>query len=184
MSRMLAVLLIATLTASVAQAQKPNTREGFWIGFGFGVGSVGFGGDVEDHDRSTSLSGYLRMGGTLSQKVLIGGESNNWVGSIHGIENTVGFLGGVVLFYPSATGSFYLKGGLGLVAWQQERLTGYGLGLSLGMGNEFRMGDNFSINLFLNAIASSGVEVKGSGNSTGHNLDPNLVQLGVGVGWH
>ncbi len=178
------VFCVALLIPAAADAQRPNTREGFWIGFGLGVGSLGFGGDVVDADRETGASGYLRMGGTLSQKVLIGGESNGWSKSINGVTTTVGFLGGVVMLYPSATGSFYLKGGLGFVFIDEQDLSGSGFGLSLGLGNEFRMGNNFSLVVFLNAIGSTGVEVKFSGVSTGFDVDPNIVQLGIGVGWH
>jgi len=37
MSRILMVLLVITLAASSAEAQRPNTREGFWASFGFGA---------------------------------------------------------------------------------------------------------------------------------------------------
>ena len=46
-------LLLASLVARPANAQSnPQTRQGFWINFG--------------------------MGGTLSQKLIIGGELNCW----------------------------------------------------------------------------------------------------------
>jgi len=185
MNRIMSVVFcLAILVPTAADAQRSNTREGFWIGFGLGVGSLGFGGDVVDADRETGLSGYFRLGGTLSQKLLIGGETNGWTKSINGVTTTVGFLGGVVVFYPSATGSFYLKGGLGFVGLDEAELSGSGFALSLGLGNEFRMGNNFSIVAFLNAIGSSGVGLKLSGASLGIDVDPNIVQLGIGVAWH
>jgi len=176
MSRILVVLLVITLAASSAEAQRPNTREGFWASFGFGAGSAKLGGDV-DTDRETSLSGYLRLGGTISPNVLIGGESNGWVKSSTS-TTTLGFLGAVALFYPSSTGSFYLKGGLGLVS-VDYRGTGSGFGASVGLGNEFRVGENFSLNLFLNAIQGFGITT-----DRGADVKPNWVQLGLGVVWH
>lgn len=176
MCRILVVLLIITLAASSAEAQRPNTREGFWISFGFGAGSAKLGGDV-DIDRETALSGYLRMGGTVSPNFLIGGESNGWV-KTEPSDRTIGFLGPVVMFYPSSTGSFYLKGGLGLVS-VDYRGVGNGFGASVGLGNEFRVGKNFSLNVFLNAIQAFGFDT-----SFGNHVKPNLVQLGLGVTWH
>ena len=67
----LALLLIAAFNAPAAAQGNPQTREGFWISFGVGFGSLG----CDDCDeRQGGTNGYLRMGGTLSQKLLIGGE--------------------------------------------------------------------------------------------------------------
>jgi hypothetical protein len=176
MSRILVVLLVITLAASSVAAQRPNTRDGFWISFGSGVGSMKLGGDV-DIDRETSLSGYLRMGGTISPNFLIGAESNGWVKS-NPSTRTLGFLGAVAMFYPSSTGSFYLKGGLGLVT-VDYRGVGSGFGASIGLGNEFRVGKNFSLNVFVNAIQGFGIYT-----NLGNDLKPNWVQVGLGVTWH
>ncbi len=176
MSRILVVLLVTTMAASVAQAQKSNTREGFWVSFGLGAGSATMGGDLGHQGRETGLSGYLRMGGTISPKLLIGGESNGWAGGDNS-SNGLGFLGAVAMFYPSAAGSFYLKGGLGLLTVGEGESSG--LGASIGVGNEFRTGENFSVVLFLNAIQGFGLSTDG-----GSNLSPNWVQIGIGVAWH
>lgn len=79
MSRFPLLVLALTLVASTADAQKPNTREGFWISFGMGAGSATMGGYLAHRGRETGLSGYLRMGGTISPNILLGVESNGWV---------------------------------------------------------------------------------------------------------
>ena len=96
----------------------------------------------------------------------------------------MGFAGAVLLFYPKSTGSFYLKGGVGVLGYDEGPLSGAGFSISIGLGNEFRVGNNFSIVLFGNAITSSGVELKVSGVGTGINANPSILQMGVGVGWH
>lgn len=184
MPRILVVLLILAMGAPTVQAQRPNTRQGFWISFGLGAGSLGLGGDVSNSDRSTGLSGYFRLGGTVSQTVLLGAETNGWVRSENGISTTVGFVGPVAVFYPSSTGSFYIKTAVGLLTVDEDILTGSGFATSLGIGNDFRVGDNFSLVLFLNAITSFGVEADVGGAGTGVNIDPNVAQLGLGVAWH
>lgn len=177
------------LLAQGEEAASKHAREGFWISVGLGGGSLGLGGDVSDVDRETGLSGYLRMGGTLSRKVLLGGESNGWTKEIDGIRTTVGFLAPVILWYPSETVDFYLKGGLGFLFIDEEdggfgKVTGSGFGVSIGVGYEARVGRMFSIVIFLNGIASTGVEAKLAGTGTGVDVDPDFGQLGVGVTWH
>ncbi len=54
-----------------------------------------------------------------------------------------------------------------------------GLGASIGVGNEFRIGRNFSLVLFLNAIQGFGLST-----GSGFDISPNWVQLGLGVAWH
>ena len=79
MRRFMTVLLAATLAfAPSAAAQNVPLREGFWIGLGLGAGSLGFGGDVSGVDRETGLSGYLKLGATVSQHFLLGAETNGW----------------------------------------------------------------------------------------------------------
>jgi len=174
---MLLILLIITLAASDTHAQRPNAREGFWISFGMGAGWAKLGGDI-DIERERGLSGYVRMGGTVSPKLLMGAESNGWVKTERWGNRSLGFLGAVMMFYPSSTGSFYLKGGFGLVS-VNYRGVGSGLGASVGLGNEFRLGRNISLNVFLNAIHGFGIDT-----NLGNHLKPNWVQIGLGVTWH
>ena len=70
--------LLVAASPTAASAQYPQVREGFWIGFGFGYGSLGLS-DCEECDREGGLSGFLKLGGTLSDKWLLGFESNSWI---------------------------------------------------------------------------------------------------------
>src|SRR5438876_12281232 len=84
----LGVLLIVTMPA--LSAQHAQTREGFWIGFGFGYGSR--------HETCTGcgsandggVTGFLRLGGTLSKTVLPGGAVNAWSKSESGLTESPG----------------------------------------------------------------------------------------------
>jgi hypothetical protein len=180
MSRVFAVLLVFALTVPAAQAQKPNIREGFWISFGFGAGAAKLNGDLGFLERENGLSGYARLGGTVSPNLLLGAESNGWVSAAEYSDDSFGFLGPIAMYYPSRTGSFYLKGGLGVVTVGEiySGPEGAGFGFSLGAGNEFRLGKNFSLNLFANVIQGVGVDVNG------YKTNPNWVQIGLGVVWH
>ena len=86
-SRSMAMLAaLAVLGVSIASAQHPQTRKGFWIGFGFGYGSLSCTGC----SSTGGVSGYLKMGGTVSPHLLLGGESNGWSKSEGGFTTTVG----------------------------------------------------------------------------------------------
>src|SRR5206468_9362119 len=61
-SRSVAIVsALLVVAASAASAQHPQTRKGFWIGFGFGYGSY----TCTDCSSVGSVSGYLKMGGTV-----------------------------------------------------------------------------------------------------------------------
>lgn len=169
----LALLLIATLAAPVQAQGNPQTREGFFISFGFGFGSLG----CDDCDeRESGGNGYLRMGGTLSQRLLIGGEVNGWSKTQGDATLTVGNVGPVLIFYPSANGGFFLKAGLGLANASLElgsvTVEESGVGLTLGLGFDARVGRNFALTPYFD-IVSSGYD---SGNL-------NFVAFGLGFTW-
>ena len=73
MKRVVSILgFFVLMTAGAAQAQ---THEGFWVGFGFGAGSLGIDGGT---GRDTGVMGYLKLGGTINERFLLGMESNAW----------------------------------------------------------------------------------------------------------
>ena len=142
MKRVVSILgLLVLMTAGAAQAQ---SHEGFWVGFGFGGGSLGIDGGT---DRDTGVVGYLKLGGTLSERFLLGVELNQWMreersGATVGLTN----LSAVVYFYPSATSGFFLKGGLGTSRLEVEvsgiSVSQDGGGAVLGLGFDARVGGN------------------------------------------
>lgn len=176
MSRVTPLLAVAALLASTSvHAQgRPQTREGFFISFGLGYGSLG----CEDcADRVSGGSGYLALGGTLSQKVTLGGEVTGWGKSENDVTLTFGTVGPVIRFYPSATGGFFLKGGVGLATLEldlgQFSGTATGAGLVLGLGYDGRVGRNFSLTPFFDLV---------SGTFDGGTV--NSVHFGLGFSFH
>ena len=172
MTRIIMVVgIFFALTANSADAQ---SREGFWIGFGLGGGSY-----TEDaiSDRYTGGVGYLKLGTTLNEKFLLGVESNAWVKEIARIDTSHTNFSAVAYFYPSATGNFFLKLGLGFASWEASvgglAISETGGGGVFGLGYDFRIGDNWSITPFLN----SNVGRFDTGNAS-------VIDLGVGVTWH
>lgn len=150
-------LAAAVVCPSSASAQNPQTRSGLWGNVGFGVGSYGCEGCG---DRESGGAGTFALGGTLSRKVLLGAGVNVWTKEINGVDVTAGTVTAMIRFYPSATGGFYLTGGLG-VATLDLGVSGYGsasdTGVSalLGVGYDIRVGRNVSLTPFWNGIGGS-----------------------------
>ena len=87
MSRSTAIVsALLLLGASAASAQHPQTRKGFWIGFGLGYGSLSCTGC----SSTGGVSGYLKLGGTVSPHLLLGGETNGWTKNVNGYTLTAG----------------------------------------------------------------------------------------------
>ncbi len=169
----LAFLFLAVSSSAVVAQGHPQTRQGFWISFGFGYSSLG----CEDcDDRVSGTGGYLRMGGTLSQRLLIGGEANGWTKSEGNATLTVGNVGPVVIFYPSANGGFFLKGGLGLATAELDlgSLSGEqtGSGITLGLGYDARVGRGFALTPYFDILSS---------HFDGGSV--NMVAFGLGFTW-
>jgi len=119
--RIAALIVLGSLvpgTRASAQAIPVQQHQGLWGGFGVGTGVnlTQLLSDPADGLPSGGglwgFTGYGRIGGTLSQRVLLGGESAFWIGSRDGVDFSRGNLSAVVLFYPQARGGLFLKAGI------------------------------------------------------------------------
>ena len=169
-----AVVAIAVSAAS-AHAQNAQIRDGFWFSGGLGYGSLGC--DNCSGSRTGGLSGGLSLGGTISPRFLVGVGSDAWAKSEQGATLTVGTLDARVRFYPSATGGFFLTGGLG-VGTISGSASGYtatetGLGMLFGLGYDVRVARNASLTPYW-----SGFAMKSS------NADANVGQVGLAITLH
>ena len=158
----------AILLASSASAQQAQTRQGFWIGGGLGYGSLGCDGC----DRVGAPSGYLKLGGTLRQNILLGVETNGWTKSELGNRLTMGNVSGAVYWYPMTNGMF-VKAGAGYSVLDSGIASTSGFGLLGGVGYDVRVGRNLSITPVANWFRGSF-----DGGSA------NVLQIGMGVTSH
>lgn len=186
----LVVVLCAAGARLDAQSGNPNSRQGFWIGFGLGAGSVGEDCTSCSDDRINGPAGYLRMGGTLSPAVRLGGELNGWSVRYRGVDRGFGSAAFVVMWYPNRTGAFYLQGGIGGMSYTTDNGTteveATAGTVTLGLGFEFRVARNFSIAPYFSAVGSAPVEVtvNGQPSPTGEDIRMSLVHVGIGLAWH
>ena len=165
----------AHIAARHQQDRQPQLRHGFWFSGGLGYGSLGC---QNCSGRTGALSGNISLGGTLSPKLLLGVSTNGWTKSDSGATLTVGTLTAAVRFYPSATGGFFMTGGLGL-GTVSAGVSGFGsasqtgvAGL-LGLGYDIPVGRSVSLTPYWNGFALS--------YSGG---DANVGQIGLGITVH
>jgi len=159
----------AVLLASSASAQKAQTRQGFWIGGGLGYGSLGCDGC----DRVGAPSGYLKLGGTLRQNILLGVETNGWTKSELGNRLTMGNVSGAIYWYPMTTNGMFVKAGAGYSVLDNGFASTSGFGLLGGVGYDVRVGRNLSVTPVANWFRGSF-----DGGSA------NVLQIGLGVTSH
>ena len=138
-----------------APAAHPQTREGFWFNAGMGWGSASCQGCL---DRWGGLSGGLSLGGTITERFLLGVGTSGWYKSENGYTVTGGTFDTRIRFYPAVASGFFLTGGLGL-GHLSESLNGYGseteygVGAIFGLGWDIRVGRNVSLTPFYNGFA-------------------------------
>lgn len=153
----------------VAQAQ---TRSGLWFSGGLGYGALGC---KDCSGRTGGLTGNVALGGTISQHLLLGAAWSGWTRSENGATLSVGALIAEARVYPSASGRFFLEGGLGLGVVSAS-LTGFGsqskagAAAVLGIGYDARIGQHVSLTPYW-----EGVGVTFSGG------DANFGDLGLAV---
>jgi hypothetical protein len=168
------VVLLGLAPLDAASAQHAQTRNGFWFNGGLGVGSYGCDGC---DGRESGGSATLGIGGTLSSKVLLGAGINVWAKEVNGVDLTAGTVTAMIRFYPSATGGFFLVGGLGYameeVSVGNVSVSESGAGVLLGLGLDLRVGKNISLTPFWNG---NGLSIDGASSNFG--------QLGLSLTIH
>ncbi|HKW41009.1 MAG TPA: hypothetical protein VJN39_07165 [Gemmatimonadales bacterium] len=168
----LALAAITVFLAGNALGQGAPSHHGFWFSAGLGYGSLGC---QNCGSRTGGGSGYISLGGSLGQKVLLGVSSNAWMKSENGSTLTVSAFTAAIRFYPSATNGFFLLGGLGL-GTVSANVSGVGSGSEsgaaavLGLGYDLRIGPKVSLTPYWNGYAMSS-----------SNTNANVGQIGLAI---
>jgi hypothetical protein len=157
-------------------------RHGFWGALG-----VGAGGEAFDLRDGAGYSGELyrptislRLGGTPSRYVRLGGELQGWIDDQGSRTESLTSVLFITQFYPAPATGLYLKGGLGLGRSQVDFDDGFGLGDTgfaglLGAGWEVRVGRRLYLNPAVDLIQH---RYTGRG---GDRYRERIVNFGIGV---
>lgn len=167
-----AMLLALGLGAPAAlEAQKNPHRQGLWGEIGNGPTRFRIGcSSCSGVTTSGGHGSILRIGGTLSHKVLLGVETFGFLDKAFGFDpddTTLvaehGSLMGVVLWYPWRA-HFYVRGGAGLSAGDftvasdsgpPVIASGAGVGLSFGLGFDVPISRKFALSAQLGAYITA-----------------------------
>jgi hypothetical protein len=159
----------ASAPASPRRAQE---RHGLWFGFGMGHGAAAttcpLTGDCSQGDgqsgplrsREGGATAYLRVGGTLGSRLLLGAELSAWSGLAVAIpsgrrDTTLANLLATAYLYPVPSAGFFLKGGVGVSSYARHERNGSttrGLGLGAGIGYDVRIARNVSLTPAVNFV--------------------------------
>lgn len=157
-------------------------RRGLWFGLGFGAG-----GESYDLQATSQYSDVLyrptislRLGGTVSQHLRLGGEVLSWINENGPAVESLNSALFVAQFYPMASTGLYLKGGLGIGRNAVDFRDGYSIGDTgfaglIGAGYELWIGRR----LYLNPV----VDLVGHryDDGRGGSYRERLVNFGLGI---
>jgi hypothetical protein len=187
------VVALVLLSSSLAWAGHPQERRGFWIGFGGGYGSAkGRCDDCGGGSREGSGTGFLKLGGTLNEHVLLGVETNVWVKSQDNVTLTLGSVTGTVTFYPKASSGFFLKGGAGASIVSTDvredsvttSVSKTGWGVLAGLGYDVRVGRNVSITPGINYFYGQPGDISIQGETALGGWKHDVIDFSVGITFH
>jgi hypothetical protein len=185
----LAALVLATAVAAQAQDSprglvevRDGDRSGFWAGLGIGAGGESFdlrdGAGYNSELYRPTIS--LRAGGTVSQRLRLGGEALAWIDDQGPRTATLSSFLFIAQYYPLASSGLYLKGGAGIGRNAIDFDDGFGVGDTgfaglLGAGWEVRIGRKVYLNPAVDLV---GHAYTGRGGDRYHER---LINFGVGV---
>lgn len=186
----LAATLSMLVPARASQAQRPNSREGVNVSFGFGGGTAGIGCDGCDRNRQGGTLFYVNVGGTLTRRLTLGGELNGFGYSSNDEDLAIASLMVVAHFYPEPASGFFLTGGAGLTSTSitnhldRTDVSATGVGLAAGLGYDVRLGRNFSLTPYAQYVKGFSGTVSYNGVNSPGEMNPDYVQVGLGFTWH
>jgi hypothetical protein len=188
-ARVIGVVIALSCAATLASAQYPQRRDGFWIGFGLGYGSSNVTCDVcASGPRLDGISGFVKLGGTPSRNLLIGAAINGWSHSDGSATETMTTLTASLYLYPDARSGLFFTSGLGLSNYyvnSDPSFDGTGWGFTGGVGYDIRVGRDVSLTPVVNDMYGGVGNVNEAGVGTVRSQwKQNIVDFGVGVTFH
>lgn len=179
----------ATIVAlSVTGAEAQVQREGQWfaVGLGGGVDQISCG--VCQGDPKPGITGFVRFGGTISDRLLLGAEFDGWTRSDESIRQYMGTLNAIAILYAGPEARFHLKGGVGAMGFRAsedgDALTALTFGITGGAGYDFPIRENLSLTPFASLTLAPFADLKFNGELAQDGATLGLLQAGLGLTWH
>jgi hypothetical protein len=200
---MIVGLALGGMTLGCATQSAP--RQGFNVGFGYSAMTADYtcsgctlpGGSSDHWEGASGAGGYLRMGGSVSQRLLLGGEIGvggaGEVGYAHVGERSsaMSHLLFTGQYYVAGIEGLHVSGGIGpahfsLVTNHVGSHQGGGLMLRVGAGYDWHLMGRFAVTPHVLLSRASVGEIRTYG-SVGPASDigiKGMAQLGIGLNWY
>jgi len=179
--------------------EHPQTRRGFWLGFGFGGANIAWQCDGCSNQNRGAASFFLGLGATVSKKVLLGAELTTAapgfplgepIGPPDSLleEVRVTHVALTAYWYPGAAGGFFLKGGVGASRFLQTTdgagLTSSAGAILVGTGYDIRVGSMVSVTPMLTLWGSTKADLKDGSTTVATGLRHAGATFLLGITFH
>ncbi len=144
-------LALTALSTSLAFGQRAHEHRGFWWGVGLGGGV-----NISEGTDGETLGGYagtIRVGGTVSEKLLLAGDLTFWLREYSDLDLYRSNTTFSAFWFPIDARGFYVQAGVGLGVVSGVVRQGGGsfteselaFGTTLGIGLDLRISSNLYI---------------------------------------
>ncbi len=182
------VLAASSVTLQAQGAIEPSHRSPFHFSIGAGQGAVGVtcdGCDFDLSNRVNGFSGVMRIGGAVSNHLVLAAEGMGWIKNEAPIQRRIAAASVVALLYPSASAGFFVKAGLGYMRGVFENDGGYvasnGIAPQAGLGFDIPVGGGVALTPYVNALLSTNTSLDANGYNLPVTLNPYVVQAGMSL---
>jgi hypothetical protein len=194
-----AALLVLLVNEAAAQGFGPVTasRQGLWLGGGIGHGWTRLSCGICGGERETGgYSGYLRAGGTVTPRFLLGGELDAWYRNGEELTEHLEALSVTGYFYPSERHGWFVKLGAGVTQYRategDDALASRSFSLQAGGGYEMRVSPRLSVVPSVTLLATPNGNLNRESTEGGGfhadrvatDLKLFVIQFGVGITRH
>ena len=185
--RHVAFLLLAAVSTASAQSNPP-ARDGIWFGAGAGYASVAFVCDsCPEFDREGGPVVFLKAGGTVAERTLMGLEFALWRKDVGGSKVTVTQVSATGTFYMTRQSGFFMKIGGGFSTYNAKggsEFEGLGGGFTIGAGYDIRLTSGVSITPTAGYLHGDVDDIKVDGITQDAAWRQSMLHVGVGVTFH
>ena len=184
--------MLLTAPAWAQRSDRPH-RSGLWGELGAGPGRVRIAcSGCTEVVAAGGVTSYVRIGGTVSDRVVIGLEVFSLLNRGFGFSDTTttaetATAAVVVLWFPSRRG-FFFKGGAGIASGQftipgtagADTSNGQGIGLTYGFGWDFPISRKFAVTTNFAAYVTAVGDVILPGQRV-DDVIATMYQAGIGI---
>ncbi|MCG8469474.1 MAG: hypothetical protein MJB57_14920 [Gemmatimonadetes bacterium] len=183
-----AFTLAAAMAVGTAADASAQTREGQFISFGLGGGFDQISCEVCSGTPKSGLAGFVRFGGTVSDRLLLAAEFDAWTKGEEGVRQILGSLTAVALLYADPEARVHVKLGAGAVGYRASEdgddLTALTPGVIAGLGYDYPIGETLSLSPFANLVVAPFATLKADGDPAVSGATLAMLTGGLSLTWH